>query len=141
MNISALASCFNEPMWEEYEIKTKPCIYCKEEKPLNNYTKHKMMKDGLDSRCKQCCRKLGRRTRLLAKTAPPKPDVCECCGVNPETKQYKAYWVLDHDHDTDLFRGWLCDSCNIGLGLLGDNLKGIMKAVKYFKSRQVDDKI
>ena len=51
------------------------------------------------------------------------------------TKQYKAFWVLDHDHETNLFRGWLCDDCNLGIGKLGDNLEGIMRAVKYFKSR------
>ena len=45
------------------------------------------------------------------------------------------YWVIDHDHETDKFRGHVCKSCNNAIGLLGDNLKGVMNVVKYFKSR------
>jgi hypothetical protein len=38
---------------------------------------------------------------------------------------------LDHDHTNDSFRGWLCEPCNTGLGKLGDNLDGIIKAANY----------
>jgi hypothetical protein len=38
---------------------------------------------------------------------------------------------LDHDHSDDSFRGWLCEPCNTGLGKLGDNLDGVIKAVNY----------
>ena len=51
-------------------------------------------------------------------------DVCERCG-----KDYNL--VYDHCHDTMEFRGVLCRGCNAGLGLLGDNLDGIMKTAEY----------
>ena len=35
-------------------MKTKTCKVCGEEKPLDEYHKHKSMKDGHDSRCKKC---------------------------------------------------------------------------------------
>ena len=64
-------------------------------------------------------------TYHLKKTAPPKPDVCDCC------KKPTTQFALDHDHETGEFRGWLCRSCNTGIGSLGDNLAGLMQAVEY----------
>jgi hypothetical protein len=43
---------------------------------------------------------------------------------------------LDHDHDDNSFRGWLCEPCNTGIGKLGDNFAGITNAMNYFLSRQ-----
>lgn len=40
---------------------------------------------------------------------------------------------MDHDHDTETFRGWICEKCNIGIGKLGDTLEGLTKAVEYLK--------
>ena len=38
---------------------------------------------------------------------------------------------MDHDHKTDLFRGWLCNQCNTAIGGLGDDLAGARRAVVY----------
>ena len=120
-------------LWGEEEVEFKVCVICGEERVLSDYPKHKLMKDNLDSRCRQCVREQQKIRNSLKKTAPPKPDVCECCGEDPELKQYRPFWVLDEDHETGCFRGWLCDECNLGLGKLGDNLEGIMKAVRYLQ--------
>ena len=42
-------------------------------------------------------------------------------------------WCLDHDHKTGKFRGWLCNKCNSALGLLGDNINYIQRALKYLE--------
>jgi hypothetical protein len=84
-----------------------------------------MYKDNLDSRCKHCIKKHTKIRNKLHKKAPPKPDVCECCGKVP----YK--WCLDHDHSDNSFRGWLCEPCNTGIGKLGDTLESIVKAFNY----------
>ena len=84
-----------------------------------------MYKDNLDTRCKSCVKKHSRVRHKLHKKAPIKPLVCECCQKIPHK------WVLDHDHSDDSFRGWICDKCNTGLGKLGDNLEGVIKAVNY----------
>ena len=39
--------------------------------------------------------------------------------------------VLDHDHDTGLARGLLCDPCNKALGLLYDQPKSAVRAAQY----------
>lgn len=76
-----------------------------------------------------------RRDRIAAKrvglTEPPRPrpSVCECCAREPGAKGLH----LDHDHITGNFRGWLCGECNLGLGKLGDNLAGVLRAAEYLR--------
>jgi len=38
---------------------------------------------------------------------------------------------LDHCHETNRFRGWLCSNCNISLGLAGDSPEGVRKLLDY----------
>jgi hypothetical protein len=40
---------------------------------------------------------------------------------------------VDHDHNSGLVRGLLCQGCNVAIGLLGDDLEGVMRAVDYLK--------
>lgn len=58
-----------------------------------------------------------------------RPETCECCGRKPGKKGL----ALDHDHETGAFRGWLCMLCNTGIGKLGDNLLGLLQAVRYLQ--------
>lgn len=109
--------------------KTKKCIYCDKEKPLADFPKHSMYKDNLDMRCRQCVKSQAQIRRELHKIAPSKPELCECCGQVP------IKWCLDHDHDTNKFRGWICERCNTGLGKLGDNIDGVTKALNYLRTR------
>lgn len=114
----------------------KICTYCGKRKNLKSFPKHSMYKDNLDSRCRSCVKKHSRVRHKLHKKAPDKPVVCECCKENP------LKWVLDHDHSDDSFRGWICDRCNTGIGKLGDNLDGVIKAINYLimaKHRKEDD--
>jgi len=52
---------------------------------------------------------------------------CEICGVAANGKELS----YDHCHTTGKFRGLLCNKCNMAIGQLGDNLEGLLKAVKY----------
>ena len=40
---------------------------------------------------------------------------------------------IDHCHETDRVRGLLCMQCNVGLGMLGDNEEGILRALNYVR--------
>jgi hypothetical protein len=53
-----------------------------------------------------------------------RPDTCELCGTGT-----KLEW--DHDHETGLFRGWLCNRCNSVLGRVGDDASLLMKLAAY----------
>jgi len=53
-----------------------------------------------------------------------KDKTCEICGSSD-------ILVVDHCHTTDTIRGALCTGCNVGIGLLGDNVEGVKKAYDY----------
>jgi hypothetical protein len=40
---------------------------------------------------------------------------------------------VDHDHITKIFRGLLCHSCNVSLGLLGDSIEVLESGIKYLR--------
>lgn len=61
----------------------------------------------------------------------PEPEFCECCGRAAEETL-----CLDHDHRSGKFRGWLCRQCNAALGMLGDTLDGVAKALAYLGRAQ-----
>jgi len=48
-----------------------------------------------------------------------------------------ATMCFDHDPATHTFRGWLCQSCNVGLGNLGDNVEGVTKAIEYLNNAKI----
>ena len=57
-------------------------------------------------------------------------NTCDICGREPIEAPYQRL-IRDHDHETNTLRGTLCGPCNRALGLLGDNLLTLQRAVKY----------
>lgn len=51
---------------------------------------------------------------------------CECCGRRNQE------WCFDHNHKSKKFRGIICHSCNLALGLVNDNPKILLEYVKKF---------
>jgi Recombination endonuclease VII len=60
----------------------------------------------------------------------PMPANCEVCTKPREGKSLHE----EHDHDTGLFRGWACGSCNTAIGKLGDTEAGVMRAVVFLRA-------
>lgn len=58
---------------------------------------------------------------------PAKGTPCELCGRTTQTL------VFDHCHASLKHRGWLCNSCNKGLGLIGDSVEALERAILYLK--------
>ena len=97
------------------------------------YVNSKSQRTGklyLNSACRPCH---NHRTRVVAKLKlkhprPPAGTPCECCG-----RVSKLH--LDHAHGSDEFRGWICRECNSSLGLMGDSIEGVKKALTYLETR------
>lgn len=53
--------------------------------------------------------------------------ICGCPAINKEL-------AIDHNHVTGKVRGILCSNCNTGLGLFGDSIDLIERAVAYLKT-------
>lgn len=58
---------------------------------------------------------------------------CEICGVHEDALPYRM--CMDHCHVTGAFRGWLCKSCNVGIGHLKDSADLVAKALSYLQGR------
>jgi len=78
----------------------------------------------LKTSCASCYNKDRIKRRNLMPSAPLKPSTCEGCH-----KDIKIF--MDHDHEKNYVRGWLCQVCNTGIGKCGDNKKGLEQKIKY----------
>ena len=62
---------------------------------------------------------------------------CKCCSreidMPTDAIDRSEAALVDHCHDTGKVRGIICGRCNTGIGQLGDNLEGLMKAVRYLE--------
>jgi hypothetical protein len=57
---------------------------------------------------------------------------CALCE-KPFTSMKNNDLHIDHCHETNKVRGLLCMKCNVGLGMLGDNEEGLLRALSYVK--------
>jgi hypothetical protein len=112
------------------DLPMQECIVCENVYPLVSFPNHASRKSGKDNRCKSCKNNLQKIARKLYKSSPPKPKSCQIC--DKETVLF-----LDHCHKTDQFRGWICKECNSSLGNFGDDISGILKALKYLISNDL----
>lgn len=56
---------------------------------------------------------------------------CEICS-----KYVGDSLCVDHCHSSGKFRGLLCSTCNMGLGMFRDDEERLRKAIKYLRSRK-----
>ena len=64
-------------------------------------------------------------TRIAYKA--PEGTPCSICGKTDRRM------VFDHCHEKEVFRGYLCDPCNRSMGVLGDNIEGLLRCVNYLQ--------
>lgn len=136
--------------------ETRKCNKCNNVFPLTEeyFTKNQSTNTGGDKYfrpdCKKCNLKMTRGRNIAYKNAgkPVHPDYgydkktkktldgypCDCCGKTSYSKRI----VFDHDHDNLTHRGWLCDGCNRSIGMLGDDIQGISKALSYISGVDIN---
>lgn len=147
--------------WDVRELGVKRCCRCKQVKPVANYDKHTYGKDGYKSECKSCRRiynqnvynaikdtlkfkagslrlhlrhRYGISVEYYNELVQKQRGLCAICQ-QPPPKAKRLH--VDHCHETNRIRGLLCIHCNRALGSLGDNLEGVMRAVRYLASNNL----
>jgi hypothetical protein len=58
------------------------------------------------------------------------PEVCEICGG-------RGKMCLDHCHENNVFRGWLCDDCNIAIGRVKENVDTLKAMIEYIQKGEM----
>lgn len=139
----------------DFTVTEKRCNDCGEIKPLTEFGKNKLGKYGRKSFCKTCLnlrsrndyRRTGgevqRRSALKNRygLTPESFDallvaqggVCAICQGPPG----KRGWLVDHKEGTNIARGILCNSCNVGLGLFKENPEVMQAAIRYLEREEV----
>ena len=111
----------------------KKCKY----KGCTNEARHGKTKKGEPTQhgeCNPCCnnmRKYGITTPQRDKLLADQDGKCAICSKPIEFKTGGA--SVDHQDMPFRIRGILCISCNTGLGKLGDNEEGLLRALAYIK--------
>lgn len=79
--------------------------------------------------CKQGCEITEKQLKGLYKQQNKQ---CKICGK--DLKNNKIETAIDHCHNTNKVRGWLCQRCNRGLGIFNDSPSLLRKAANYLES-------
>jgi len=132
---------------EEYhwaQTQTKQCSKCLTEKRLCDFNGNTSGTDAFDKHgyrlrrpeCKDCTSKTNMGKNEAKKKAKqmgipyvaPEGTLCGVCNKLPSSRNGL---VFNHCHDSNVFRGYCCNSCNRSIGVLGDNIDGLLQAINY----------
>jgi len=148
-NIHKSRCVFKSPEEEHSWAMTqqKPCSKCNKTKKLIYFQFNTSGNDPFDKNgyrlrrpeCIDCVKNNSygvRNSKNKSKqigfsTKPPEGAKCGICESS-----YNL--VFDHCHKKEEFRGWLCNSCNRSLGIFGDDVTGLCKAINYLKHSEPD---
>ena len=132
---------------EEYEYaenNKKECSKCNLMKKLNEYSGNTSGRDAFDKdgyrlrrpECKDCNKEITKGKNDAIKVAkelniPHKAPKDAICGLCRKLSKKGDELVFDHCHKTKTFRGYLHNSCNRSLGVIGDDVRTVLRAVNF----------
>ncbi len=109
-------------------VPYKPCPHCRELKPCDKPSQHKLCEDCQRERywTNRIRRVYNLTPEEYAQLNDAQQGLCAICGAAEKL-------VVDHCHETGRVRGLLCTGCNIGLGRFRDSPHGLRKAAEYLE--------
>lgn len=130
------------------DSKMMECIVCHKELPMTpeHFYKNITQKYGLRQPCRECFYEGTLRGHALSlydisydeykEIYNNQNGKCAICGKEESRtrKGRKLPLSVDHAHDTGVIRGLLCAKCNSGMGMFGDNIELMKKAIDYLKN-------
>lgn len=57
-----------------------------------------------------------------------------CAGCNKHQSEIGKTLHVDHDHETKVVRGLLCNKCNMAIGLIKENVSTLKEMIKYLEN-------
>ena len=134
----------------------RSCVYCKQRKHMSEFRSRKQGRMGIGSSCKACDEAKNReyveknRMKLNLKrygiTLEQYDEIvieqagrCAIC-LTAEVNG-KGRFHVDHDHETGLIRGLLCNHCNWMLGHARDNTEIMRSAIRYLEKAQTASEV
>lgn len=137
---------------EEYEYarqEKKKCSKCNLTKNLTEYSGNTSGCDAFDREgyrlrrpeCKICSTEAAKgknEAKFLAKKigipyTAPEGTKCAICG---KLSKKGDGLVFDHSHKTNNFRGYLHNSCNRSLGVLGDDVESLIQVLNFLNKSE-----
>ena len=125
------------------------CPDCGLEKAPEEFPRNRSARSGLGAYCKPCHNARGRESKQrlygghrhyrlrdrygigaaeVQALVDAQGGLCKVCCRNPALQ-------VDHDHDTGVIRGILCDGCNGGLGLFNEDIQLLQRAIEYLEKK------
>lgn len=125
------------------------CNECNKLKRRTDFYTNQRRVDGKRTKCKECTlaqsrgNMLSKKYRLTQESYDERLKLqnykCAICDLhylrNIKNNRVIAL-AVDHDHKTGKVRGLLCNNCNRGIGLLGDSVSSMDRALRYLKSAE-----
>lgn len=140
ININKNLVCEFDPLKTGDSFSKKVCNVCHRYLDVEMFKKNQNGKNNRTIRRPSCvdCRKvidgilLKKSEYIKWNGVKPYMTIFECPICHKTTiPGLTSKVVLDHDHKTGLARGWICDSCNTGIGRFKDNIELLKNAINY----------
>ena len=121
---------------------SRRCVQCNEIKDITCFPYREASHKARRKECRECNKESAALLRKLKRENPfpnAKEYKCPCClRTEKEIRKNggwpdRTIWVLDHNHTTKEFRGWICDNCNVAIGRFADSVSSLKKAINYLK--------
>ena len=112
--------------------KVRVCKICLIEKNITEFeittrSVRKVYRKGMCRACNKNERVAEKQLKKVYGSTRPPGTPCDNCGKTSSSLS------LDHCHSTGEFRGWLCSLCNHAIGMLGDDIEALKRAVGYLE--------
>lgn len=124
------------------DFSKKICNICHKLKNTTEFAKNQNAKNNRSVRrpsCKGCRKQLegvdvskAEKNKWLKSKPVDEPFECPICSKRT-IASITSKVVLEHDHRSGKVRGWVCDSCNTGIGRFKDDKKLLTRAIKFIE--------
>lgn len=122
----------------------KQCSKCNSTRPKSCFTPKKGSFLNIESTCKICRAEKASQRRFKDLYKITSDDYkqmlldqnykCAICKTERRSNRTAGALAVDHSHKTGKVRGLLCSRCNLGIGILKDDITFLQNAINYLEA-------